>query len=129
MSKNYNRALAFNTKMVEINNNKEGKLRGYSSSKPFAMDNRKLLDDYWVGLHSLTRDTQGTAQFTIRDSSFKLRIEPVGKMSVRRISRYNGMEYNFTFAGDEEYTYIRSVFEAFCILAQKRDDNQSTITL
>lgn len=124
MSKNFNRALAYNTKIVEKNQYKEGKLRGYGLSKPFAMDNQKLLDEYWIGTHSLTRDTQGTAQFTIRDCSFKLRIEPVGKMSVKRIPRYNGMEYNFTFAGEEEYTYIRSVFEAFCILVQK--DVQAT---
>ena len=126
MSKNYNRALAFNTKMVEKNNNKEGKVRNQSWDGTFQTDNKKLLDEYWVGCHSLTRDTQGTAQFTIRDPSFKLRIEPVGKMTVKRIPRYNGMEYNFTFAGDEEYTYIRSVFEAFCILV-KRDVEPSSI--
>lgn len=127
MSRNYNRALAYHTKIVERNQKKEGKLRGYSLSKPFAMDNQKLLDEYWIDCHSLTRDTQGTAQFTIRDRSFKLRIEPVGNMSVRRIARYNGMEYNFTFAGEEEYAYIRSVFEAFCILVKRYD--QTTITL
>lgn len=117
MSKNYNRALAYNTKMVERNQNKEGKLRGYGVPQPFAMDNQKLLDEYWIGLHCLNRNTQGTAQFTIRDRNFKLRVEPVGKMSVSRFPRFNGMEYNFTFAGDEEYAYIRSVFEAFCLMA------------
>lgn len=116
MSKNYNRALAYNTKMVERNQNKEGKLRGYGSPKPFAMDNQMLLDEYWIGTHCLNRDTQGTANFTIRDRNFKLRVEPVGKMSVSRFPRFNGMEYNFTFAGDEEYAYIRSVFEAFCLM-------------
>ena len=35
MSRNYNRALAYHTKIVERNQKKEGKLRGYSSSKPF----------------------------------------------------------------------------------------------
>ena len=127
MSKNYNRALAYNTKMVEKNQNKEGKLRGYSSSKPFAIDNQKLLDEYWIGFHCLNRNTQGTAQFTIRDRNFKLWVEPIGKMSVSRFPRFNGMEYNFTFAGEEEYAYIRSVFEAFCILVKRYD--QTTITL
>lgn len=121
MSKNYNRALAYNIKMVERNQNKEGKLRGFSSAKPFTMDNQKLLDEYWIGLHCLNRNTQETAQFTIRNRNFKLRVEPVGKMSVTRFPRFNGMEYNFTFAGDEEYAYIRSVFEAFCLMANASD--------
>lgn len=116
MSNNYKRALAYNTKMVERNQNKEGKLRGLGDSQPFGMGNTHLLDEYWIGLHCLIRDTQGTANFTIRVKDFKLRVEPVGNMSVSRFPRFNGMEYNFTFSGEEEYAYIRSVFEAFCLM-------------
>lgn len=128
MSRNYNRALAYHTKIVERNQKKEGKLRDTAPNKSRA-DSQKPLDEYWIGNNFLIRNTNGSAHFVIRDRSFKLRVKPEGKMNIKRILRHSGMEYNFTFSGaDEEYTYIRSVFEAFCILV-KKDVNLSTITL
>jgi hypothetical protein len=71
------------------------------------------------GQHRLQRITNSTAKMYINTPGFKNRIEPEGKMSVSRVNTPIGAEYSLTFAGEEEWEYIKTVFMALAFLASK----------
>lgn len=71
------------------------------------------------GNHRLQLISKGQAKMYINTPGFKQRIEPEGKMSVSRVNTPIGAEYSLTFAGPEEWEYIKSVFMAFAFMAGK----------
>ena len=50
---------------------------------------------------------------------FQPSIEPEGKMSIRRTNTPIGAEYDISFAGSEEWEYIKAVFQTFAFIASR----------
>ncbi len=69
-----------------------------------------------VGNHRLQLITSNTCKMYINQEGFKLRIEPEGKMSIRRTNTPTGAEYTISFAGSEEWEYIKAVFQTFAFI-------------
>ena len=55
----------------------------------------------------------------INQEGFKLPIEPEGKMSIRRTNTPIGAEYDISFAGSEEWEYIKVIFQTFAFIASR----------
>lgn len=72
------------------------------------------------GQHRLQRITQGSAKMYINTPGFKNRVEPEGKMSVSRVNTPIGAEYSLTFAGEEEWEYIKAAFMAMAFMASPK---------
>lgn len=72
------------------------------------------------GQHRLQRITQGSAKMYINTPGFKNRIEPEGKMSISRVNTPIGAEYSLTFAGEEEWEYIKVAFMAMAFMASPK---------
>ena len=72
------------------------------------------------GQHRLQRITNNTAKMYINTPGFKNRIEPEGKMSISRVNTPIGAEYSLTFAGEEEWEYIKVVFMAMAFMASPK---------
>lgn len=84
----------------------------YKKKKPM-----EFLKVIFVGNHRLQMITNNSCKMYINQEGFKLRIEPEGKMSVSRVNTPIGAEYTISFAGSEEWEYIKSVFQAFAFIA------------
>jgi len=54
----------------------------------------------------------------INTPGFKLPIEPEGRMSIKRTNTPIGAEYHVTFAGSEEWEYLKAVFAAFAFMGK-----------
>ena len=72
------------------------------------------------GQHRLQRITQGSAKMFINTPGFKNRIEPEGKMSVSRVNTPIKAEYSLTFAGEEEWEYIKAAFMAMAFMVSPK---------
>ena len=72
------------------------------------------------GQHRLQRITNNTAKMFINTPGFKNRIEPEGKMSISRVNTPIGAEYSLTFAGEEEWEYIKVAFMAMAFIASPK---------
>lgn len=79
----------------------------------------ELLEVFRQGNHRLQLITRNTCKIYINQEGFKMRIEPEGKMSVSRVNTPIGAEYDISFAGDEEWSYIKSAFMALAFMASK----------
>lgn len=77
----------------------------------------EFLEVICVGNHRLQLITNNSCKMYINQEGFKLRIEPKGRMSVSRVNTPIEAEYTISFAGSEEWEYIKSVFQAFAFIA------------
>lgn len=77
----------------------------------------KSLEAIRIGNHRLQLITNNSCRMFINQEGFKLPIEPEGKMSISRVNTLLGAEYTISFAGSEEWEYIKSVFQAFAFIA------------
>lgn len=117
------RPLKANTKLGKawdrkIHSNPDVGKRNYSFKAP-KETKVELFEVIPQGQHRLQRITQGSAKMFINTPGFKNRVEPEGKMSVSRVNTPIGAEYSFTFAGEEEWEYIKTVFMALAFMALK----------
>ena len=79
----------------------------------------ELLEVVAHGPHRLQLVTQHTCIMFINTPGFKLPIEPEGKMlSIKRTNTPIGAEYHVTFAGSEEWEYLKTVFAAFAFMGK-----------
>lgn len=78
----------------------------------------KLLDIISHGPHRLQLITNNYCVMLINTPGFKLPIEPEGKMSIKRTKTPIGAEYHITFAGSEEWEYLKAVFAAFAFMGK-----------
>lgn len=70
------------------------------------------------GTHHLQLVTNNTCIMFINTPGFKLSIEPGGKMSIKRTNTPIGAEYHITFAGSDEWEYLKAVFAAFAFMGK-----------
>ena len=78
----------------------------------------ELLEVVAHGPHRLQLVTQHTCIMFINTPGFKLPIEPEGNMSIKRTNTLIGAEYHITFAGSEEWEYLKAVFAAFAFMGK-----------
>lgn len=77
----------------------------------------KVLEVIRIGNHRLQLITKNSCKMFINQEGFKLHIEPEGKMSISRVNTLLGAEYTISFAGSEEWEYIKAVFQTFAFIA------------
>ncbi len=79
----------------------------------------ELLEVVAHGPHRLQLVTNHTCIMRINTPGFKLPIEPERKMlSIKKINTPIGAEYHVTFAGSEEWEYLKVVFAAFAFMGK-----------
>lgn len=78
----------------------------------------ELLEVIAHGPHRLQLVTKNSCKMYINTPDFKLPIEPEGNMSIKRINTPIGAEYHVTFAGSEEWEYLKAVFAAFAFMGK-----------
>ena len=78
----------------------------------------ELLEVVAHGPHRLQLVTKHTCIMFINTPGFKLPIEPEGNMSIKRTNTPIGAEYHVTFAGSEEWEYLKAVFAAFAFMGK-----------
>lgn len=79
----------------------------------------ELLEVIRIKDHRLQLITRNSCKMFINQEGFKLPIEPEGKMSIRRTNTPIGAEYDISFAGSEEWDYIKAVFQTFAFMASR----------
>lgn len=77
----------------------------------------EVLEVIRIGNHRLQLITKNSCKMFINQEGFKLHIEPEGKMSISRVNTLLGAEYTISFAGSEEWEYIKAVFQTFAFIA------------
>ena len=78
----------------------------------------ELLETISHGPHRLQLVIKNSCIMFINTPGFKLPIEPEGNMSIKRTNTQIGAEYHITFAGSDEWTYIKAVFAAFAFMGK-----------